>query len=131
MSYKHLSITEREKLLFYLAQGNSLCQIAKLLGRHKSTICRELARNDEDYLPSKAQARYERRRKNCRPHKILENPDLFARVKHLFLGCHWSPEQIAARLKLEGYPIQISYKTIYRAIYAVRHARATPLQWQS
>ena len=91
MSYKHLSITEREKLLFYLAQGNSLCQIAKLLGRHKSTICRELARNDAEYLPSKAQARYERRRKNCRPHKILENPDLFARVKHLFLGLHWSP----------------------------------------
>ena len=118
MSYKHLSITEREKLLFYLAQGNSLCQIAKLLGRHKSTISRELARNDEDYLPSKAQARYKRRRKNCRPHKILENPDLFARVKKLFLDRHWSPEQIAARLKLEGYPIQISYKTIYRAIYA-------------
>jgi len=89
-----------------------------LLGRHKSTISRELARNDAEYLPSKAQARYERRRKNCRPHKILENPDLFARVKHLFLGLHWSPEQIAARLKLEGYPIQISYKTIYRAIYA-------------
>ena len=31
---------------------------------------------------------------------------------------HWSPEQIANRLKLEDYPIQISYKTIYRAIYA-------------
>ena len=30
----------------------------------------------------------------------------------------WSPEQIANRLKLEGYPIKISYKTIYRAIYA-------------
>ncbi len=39
-------------------------------------------------------------------------------MKKLFLGCHWSPEQIAARLKLENYPIQISYKTIYRAIYA-------------
>ena len=39
-------------------------------------------------------------------------------VKKLFLDRHWSPEQIAARLKLENYPIQISYKTIYRAIYA-------------
>ena len=127
MSYKHLSITERENLLFYLAQGKSRCQIAKLLGRSKSTISRELARNDADYLPSKAQKRYERRRKNCRPHKILENPDLFARVKILFLKLHWSPEQISKRLKLEGYPIQISYKTIYRAIYAVRHARAKTL----
>ena len=30
----------------------------------------------------------------------------------------WSPEQIAARLKLENYPNSISYKTIYRAIYS-------------
>ena len=30
MSYKHLSIVEREKILFHLAQGVSLCQIAKL-----------------------------------------------------------------------------------------------------
>ena len=118
MSYKHLSIVEREKLLIHLTQGLSLCQIAKLLGRNKSTISRELARNSGDYLPSKAQARYKRRRKKCRPHKLLENPELFAPIKKLFLDCHRSPEQIAARLKLENYPIQISYKTIYRAIYA-------------
>ncbi len=54
MSYKHLSIQEREWLLIYLVQGLSLCQIAKLLGRNKSTISRELARNPGKYLPSKA-----------------------------------------------------------------------------
>lgn len=118
MSYNHLSITEREMLLIHLTQGLSICAIAKLLGRNKSTISRELARNADNYLPSKAQARYKRRRKKCRPHKLLENPELFALVKKLFLERHWSPEQIAARLKLENYPIQISYKTIYRAIYA-------------
>ena len=73
MRYKHLNITERELLLIHQTQGMSLCQIAKILGRHKSTISRELS-------------------------------------------LHWSPEQIG--LKLEAYPIQISYKTIYRAIYA-------------
>jgi len=118
MSYKHLSIQEREWLLIYLVQGLSLCQIAKLLGRNKSTISRELARNKDEYMPIRAQARYKRRRKKCRPHKLLENLELFALVKKLFLGCQWSPEQIAARLKIENYPIQISYKTIYRAIYA-------------
>ena len=116
MSYKHLSIVEREKILFHLAQGVSLCQIAKLLGRNKSTISREVSRNHGEYLPSKAQALYRRRRKKCRPHKILENADLFALVKKLFLDRQWSPEQIANRLKLENYPIQPSYKTIYRAI---------------
>ncbi|MBD3879246.1 MAG: helix-turn-helix domain-containing protein [Quinella sp. 1Q5] len=30
MSYKHLSITERELLLIYLVQGLSLCQIAQM-----------------------------------------------------------------------------------------------------
>ena len=118
MSYKHLSITERELLLIHLTQGLSLCQIAKLPGRNKSTISRELARNKGEYLPSRAQTRYRRRRKKCCPHKLLENPELFALVKKMFLDRHWSPEQIAARLKLENYPKQISYKTIYRAIYA-------------
>ena len=56
MSYKHLSIVD-------LTQGLNFCQIAKLLGRNKSTISRELARNSGEYLPSKAQARYRRRRK--------------------------------------------------------------------
>ena len=118
MSYKHLSIEEREKLLFHLAQGQSICQIAKLLGRNKSTISRELKRNSKDYSPSKAQANYQRRRKKSCPHKLLANPELFALVKKLFLGERWSPEEIANRLKLEQYPISISYKTIYRGIYA-------------
>ena len=118
MSYKHLSITEREKILFYLAQEVSLCRIARLLGRSKSTISRELKRNSGEYLPSKAQANYHKRRKKSCRHKLLAKPELFILVKKLFLEYHWSPEQIAARLKLENYPIQISSKTIYRAIYA-------------
>ena len=118
MSYKHLSITEREMLMFYRAQGLSICKIAKLLGRNKSTLSRELKRNTGEYLPSKAQAAYHKRRKKSRPHKKLAQPELFNLVNKLFLDLHWSPEQIAERLKLENYPIQISYKTIYRAIYA-------------
>ena len=40
MSYQHLSIREREKILSFKAMGLSLCQIAKELGRNKSTISR-------------------------------------------------------------------------------------------
>ena len=108
MSYKHLSITERERILFYSAQDLSLCQIAQLLGRNKSTISRELKRNSGEYLPIKAQANYHKRRKKSCRHKKLSKPELFALVKKLFLESHWSPEQIVARLKLENYPIQIS-----------------------
>ena len=74
MSYKRLSITEHEWLLIYLTQGLSLCQIAAILGRNKSTIARELARNKGDYLPSKAQARYLRRRKSLVRAKSLPIP---------------------------------------------------------
>ena len=117
MSYKHLSITEREKIAIYRAMGWSLCQIAKKLGRNKSSISRELKRNRRDYLPSKAQTTYFKRRKKCCLQKKLSDKDLFSLVKKLFLDLHWSPEQIANRLKLDSYPIKISYKTIYRAIY--------------
>ena len=76
MSYKHLSITER-----YLAQDLSICRIARLLGRNKSTISRELKRNSGEYLPSKAQANYHKRRKKSCRHKLLAKPELFALVK--------------------------------------------------
>ena len=41
MSYRHLSIEEREKIVIYLAGGWSICKIAEELGRSKSTISRE------------------------------------------------------------------------------------------
>ena len=47
-------------------------------------------------------------------------------VKHLFLECQWSPEEIEGRLRLERERHVISYQTIYRAIYR-GHFDDTPL----
>ncbi|MEK5164004.1 helix-turn-helix domain-containing protein [Paenibacillus sp. FSL R5-0527] len=44
MNYTHLSIIERSKLEILHQQGQSSRAIAKELGRHPSTICRELGR---------------------------------------------------------------------------------------
>lgn len=44
MSYTHLSIIERSKLEILHQQDKSSRVIAKELGRHPSTICRELER---------------------------------------------------------------------------------------
>ena len=118
MNYKHLSIDEREKILFYLAGGLSLCKIAQRLGRNKSTISRELCRNDKTYSPSKAQIKYQKRRKKSCPHKKLDNLQLFDLVRRLFLEEDLSPEQISGRLRFEAYPIQLSSSTIYWAIYS-------------
>ena len=119
--YKHLTLIEREKLLFFMGQGLSVAQIALALGRSRSTIYRELKRNSGrriGYIPANAQKRYEKRRKHCRRHKRLEDPALYELVKDKFLNHHWSPEQIAGRLRQEGSPCRISYASIYRAIYA-------------
>jgi IS30 family transposase len=45
MTYKHLSQEERYQIYILMSAGNSQQQIAELLGRHKSTISREIARN--------------------------------------------------------------------------------------
>ena len=43
--YTHLTPFEREKILFFLAEGKSVMEIALLLNRSKSTISRKHRRN--------------------------------------------------------------------------------------
>ena len=72
--YQHLTLIEREKIMFFHAQGKNLSIIAKELGRSKATISRELRRGGRDTLdiPAIAHKRYRTRRKKCRPHKKLD-----------------------------------------------------------
>ena len=119
--YTHLSIKERESILFMLGEGKRIREIARVLCRSASTISRELKRNRttrNEYSPSKAEAKYQIRRKRCCPKKKLSEPTARSIVRRLFLEEQWSPEQIANRLKKENSSIHVSYSTIYRAIYA-------------
>lgn len=119
--YKHLTLFEREKILFLHTSGDSISLIALKLKKNKSTISRELHRNSYHhcYIPVKAQEKYQKRRQSCRPHKLLEKkPGLKQIVQSLFWEHQWSPEEIANRLTLEHHHSLISYVTIYRAIYA-------------
>lgn len=117
--YKHLTLIEREMILFFVAQRYTVSKIARELGRDKSTVSRELKRNPgRIYSPVKAQAAYVKRRRVCRRYKKLSNVRLFEYVQDKFLNHQWSPEEIAGRLSLEKNHCVISYNTIYRAIYA-------------
>lgn len=49
MSYKDITINERNKIELLSKEGVSLRRIAKILGFHHSTISRELKRCDNDY----------------------------------------------------------------------------------
>ena len=118
--YNHLTTDERENLLFLTGKGYSLRKIANLMQRSPSTISRELRRNSKGsvYSPSLATRLYHKRRKKWHRDDSLDNPALYNAVKLLFLDEQWSPEEISNRLRLEIYPFNISYNTIYRAIYA-------------
>lgn len=47
MSYSHLTIDERSRIEYNLRNGVSISMIAKVSGRNKSIISRELGRNKE------------------------------------------------------------------------------------
>lgn len=120
MSYQHLTIEERESIHAGIHEKKSIREISRELGRSASTISREIKRYvyKSQYSPSGAQKRYAKNRKHCRQPRKLETPLLREKVRELFLGRQWSPEEIAERLTLEESPFQISYATIYRGIYA-------------
>ncbi|GET79571.1 hypothetical protein KNZ12_15970 [Streptococcus dysgalactiae subsp. equisimilis] len=49
-SYYHLSATERGEIAAYLKMGKKPVAIARLLGRHRSTTCREIKRGSVEQV---------------------------------------------------------------------------------
>ena len=117
MSYKHLTIKEREMLMFLRAKRLSIRAVALRLGRNPSTISRELKRCAGHYSPSKEENDYHQKRKNCHKKRLLDShPQLRRQIVYYILDLHWSPEQITARFNKE-HQWCVSYNTIYRHIY--------------
>lgn len=121
--HTHLTLQEREDIMVMRREGKGVTQIAKAIGRDKSTVSRELKRNmcaastsHPYYRASTAQARYAQRRKSCARPRILDDPETFELVRAKFLEEQWSPEQIEGRLALELGGSPVSDTTIYRAI---------------
>jgi IS30 family transposase len=67
--YTHLNLVERDVITTMLSEKKSLGEIAKVLGRSKSTISRELKRNSSPhyklYLSHRAHGRAVDRRKKA------------------------------------------------------------------
>ena len=97
---KHLTFEERRLLYLLKKKGKSSTEIAELMGRHRSTVCRELGRNrgQRGYRPKQAQRLAdERRLASRRPHK-MDDPNVHQYVQQK-LEQYWSPDQIAGRVK--------------------------------
>jgi transposase, IS30 family len=118
--YKHLSQEERELIAAQLSEGFSVGEIAKAVGRNKSTISRELRRNSPPerrrYVPCRAHARACERKTNANKHERLKNDFIRHYVKDA-LDQGWSPEQISGRIRIDHPGQTINHEAIYQYIY--------------
>ena len=121
-----LTMAQREDIAAYWAEGLSMAAIAREVGVHRSTIGRELDAGSTTfpdrqprYRATVAQAAADRRASRARETKLSMSPALAAEVTHRLQQEH-SPEQIAARLKLD-FPddedMHLSHEAIYQSLY--------------
>jgi IS30 family transposase len=118
MNYRQLNAEERSALAALRRVGLSPAEIARELGRHRSTVWRELKRNaaphDGWYRAVRAEERAVARRKRSRRNSQFGREEM-ARVEEL-LKEEWSPEQVSGHLGRTG-ELAISHETIYRHVW--------------
>jgi IS30 family transposase len=121
--YRQITADERYTLGILRQLGYSVATIAGALGRHRSTVWREVRRNathhDGTYRPQLAHWYATSRRSRSRRNQRFTAAD-FELVRSC-LERQWSPEQIAGRLRREGR-LRISHETIYRHVWADKRA---------
>ena len=125
MSYCHLSSEERYVISYLVLNDLSLREIGRRIGRHHSTISREIKRNrptyadDAVYWYDAAQQYADQRKAKARHWRKKSNKQLVHYVQSKITD-DWSPEEICGRLIVD-YPnnklMRISYEAIYRWIY--------------
>jgi IS30 family transposase len=129
VKYHQLSTEERYELAAMRRQGLRMAKMADHLGRHRSTLYREVKRNQSahdgryraTHSVEKAGGRQRRSRRNLR-----YGPAEFAPIEAMIRE-GFSPEQIVGRRKLEGKQV-MSHETIYRWIWTDKQCGGT--LWQ-
>lgn len=124
ISKRYLSEDERVMIADLRKAGDTIRQIARLLGRSPSTVSRELRRNADAgtgrYRPFQAHKRSIQRRDRPKIGKLAGDPALCEYVQRQ-LDQRWSPEQICGALRVE-FPddpgMRICHETLYRTLYA-------------
>jgi len=112
--YTHLTQEQRYQIFALLKEKTPQTRIAEIIGVHKSTISRELHRNQgtHRYFPLQAHRLALDRRKDKTPARITRQTWALVEEK---LRQKWSPEQIAGWLKAKGHPT-VSHERIYRHV---------------
>jgi len=129
LTYHQITAAERYALGLLRQRGLTAAAIARLMGRHRSTIGREARRNgtprDGCYRPQLADWYACGRRSYSRRNRQFTPAD-WAQIQEL-LREDWSPEQAAGWLH-RFQLLTISHETIYRYIWADKHAGGTLYQ---
>lgn len=120
--YTQLGQKDRDRIFLLKKKGMSNSDIAKQLGRDKSTIGRELRRNIHQkihqYLPDTAQRKADKQKEWGRKERyVARQPKLKKKILAL-LKKGWSPDLIAGRLK-RFKTSYLNQESIYQFIYSL------------
>lgn len=117
-----LTSEDRSVIAAGLRRGLSYRQIGDLLGRDKSVICRDVARNrgpDGSYWGPVAHRAAHERRRRPKEFKLVQLPGLCRRIEE-WMDQGWSPKLIARVLRDDAPHMmmdRVSHETIYQALY--------------
>jgi IS30 family transposase len=128
--FQHLSLAERGEIKALLREGHGPTAIAERIGRHKSTVSREIRRGTATQLNSDLTKRYEyfaetgaavyakNRERSRNAMKIGDCAEFIGHADEKLKG-GWSPDAVAGRAKISpewaGKPL-VCTKTLYNYI---------------
>lgn len=128
--YRHMTFNDRLKMEALLRAKLRPAEIARILGKHESTIYRELKRGQYEHLntdyttemrysPDKAQARAEANFTAMgAPLKIGSDYAFAEYIEHMIIKRKYSPEAALGEIKREGleFKTKICVRTLYNYI---------------
>lgn len=114
----HFTLEQRYEIQTYRKEGKGFSEIGRLIGRNKSVVFREVARNSDQrnnvysakLADRKASLGHTEKPKHCRLNASAES-----NILH-YLSLDYSPEQMVGRSKLEGKEM-VSVESIYKYVW--------------